>query len=107
MLTYHFENMKGPIYEYIYQCIKEDIISGKLAAGEKLPSKRTFAKNNGISTITIQNAYDQLISEGYVYTIPKKGYYVSNMENMARVPVKVDYSLDIDQPAPAREYEFD
>lgn len=71
MLTYDFQKAEGPMYAYVYQCIKEDIIKGNLQPGEKLPSKRTFAHNNGISTITIQNAYDQLISEGYVYTLPK------------------------------------
>ena len=76
MLTYNFENLERPIYAHLYESIKNDILNGKLAPGEKLPSKRTFAKNNGISTITIQTAYDQLISEGYIYTLPKKGYYV-------------------------------
>lgn len=106
MLTYHFENMKGPIYEYIYQCIKEDIISGKLAAGEKLPSKRTFAKNNGISTITIQNAYDQLIGEGYIYALPKKGYYVAEMGSVAIPKPKKQVNLNIRIPA-NDEVEFD
>lgn len=106
MLTYHFENMKGPIYEYIYQCIKEDIISGKLAAGEKLPSKRTFAKNNGISTITIQNAYDQLIGEGYIYALPKKGYYVAEMGRVAISKPKKQVNLNIRIPA-NDEVEFD
>ena len=69
MLTYNFAEAQGPLYEYIYQCIKEDILAGNLQQGEKLPSKRAFAKNNGISTITIQNAYDQLISEGYILSL--------------------------------------
>ena len=73
MLTYNFDNVKIPLYEYIYNCIKNDILARKLKAGQKLPSKRTFAENNGISTITVQNAYDQLISEGYIYTVPRKG----------------------------------
>lgn len=84
MLTYVFEESGIPLYEQAYRCIKNDIISGNLRSGEKLPSKRTFADNNGISTITIQNAYDQLISEGYVYTIPKKGYYVADIGALAR-----------------------
>ena len=84
MLTYNFEDRDCPIYEYVYKCVKNDILSGRLKPGEKLPSKRSFANNNGISTITIQNAYDQLISEGYVYTLPKKGYYVSNIEGMVQ-----------------------
>ena len=82
MLTYNFENIDCPIYEYIYKCIKNDILSGNILPGTRLPSKRSFANNHGISTITIQNAYDQLISEGYVCTIPKKGYYVSDLQEM-------------------------
>ena len=46
MLTYSFENLGNtPLYEHLYKCIKEDILAGKLKAGEKLPSKRAFAVN--------------------------------------------------------------
>ena len=76
MLTYSFTNLKNEsLYTHLYQCIRQDIIDGKLISGEKLPSKRSFAKNLGVSTITIENAYAQLVSEGYIYSIPKKGFY--------------------------------
>ena len=78
MLTYNFENIDSPLYEHIYKCIKSDIVNGIIKRGEKLPSKRAFAKNNGISSITVENAYNQLISEGYIYSLPRKGYYVSD-----------------------------
>lgn len=107
MLTYNFAEAQGPLYEYIYQCIKEDIMAGNLRQGEKLPSKRTFAKNNGISTITIQNAYDQLISEGYVYTIPQKGYYVAKLEGMKKVQRESSLSLNISMPEEKSFYEAD
>ncbi len=106
MLTYDFENIEGPIYTYVYKCIKSDILSGELKPGEKLPSKRTFANNNGVSTITIQNAYDQLISEGYVYTVPKKGYYVANIEGMSRATVNTEVNYDIHIPQ-TKLYEYD
>ena len=65
------------MYAHLYQCIKEDILNGKLEAeGFKLPSKRTLAKNLGISLITVENAYAQLMIEGYIYSRPKRGYYV-------------------------------
>lgn len=101
MLTYDFTKIEGPIYLYVYRCIKEDIIAGNLKPGDRLPSKRTFAQNHGVSTITIQNAYDQLISEGYVYTLPKKGYYVSNIEGMTvkRQNRDVDYDIHIPEEA--------
>ena len=107
MLTYKFEKVEGPLYEYIYKCIKADIIAGNLQPGEKLPSKRSFANNNGISTITIQNAYDQLISEGYIYTIPKKGYYVASLEGMTKVQKETSISLNINVPEKKAGYVVD
>ena len=80
MLTYDFEKRgKQSLYEYLYNCIKEDILSGKIKAGEKLPSKREMAKNHSISVITVENAYAQLIVEGYIYTQEKKGYFASRI----------------------------
>lgn len=82
MLTYSFNNRNGrSLYEYLYMCIKEDIISGKLSPDTKLPSKRDFAKNHGISVVTVENAYGQLLAEGYIYSLPKKGFYVSDINN--------------------------
>ena len=107
MLTYNFENIDCPIYEYIYKCIKNDILSGNILPGTRLPSKRSFANNHGISTITIQNAYDQLISEGYVCTIPKKGYYVSDLQEMtSRVVPSGHITYDITIPE-KEMYEID
>lgn len=98
MRTYSFENIEGNLYEYIYRCLKEEILSGELSAGEKLPSKRNFAKNNGVSVITVQNAYDQLISEGYVYSIPKKGYYVTEIEHTSRAVADQEKTVDLWMP---------
>ena len=81
MLTYSFTNTgSDSMYEYLYKCIRNDITQGKIKAGEKLPSKRTFAKNLGISVITVENAYGQLLAEGYIYSMPKRGFYVSDLK---------------------------
>ena len=77
MLTYDLSQGKGPLYQRLYDAIRRDAISGKFAPCEKLPSKRTLARNLGVSAITVENAYDQLISEGFVYALPKKGYFVA------------------------------
>lgn len=106
MLTYSFENAKGPLYEHLYKCIKTDISSGILAAGEQLPSKRSFAKNLGVSTITVENAYDQLIGEGYVYALPKKGYYVADLAGIPK-PEPVRVLRDIQLPPEKAEIDFD
>lgn len=87
MLTYSFENIgSDTLYEHLYKSLKQDINDGILSPDQKLPSKRSFAKNLSISTITVENAYAQLIAEGYIYSIPKKGYYVSNISNIKNVP---------------------
>ena len=75
MLTYSFTNIgSDSLYHHLYQCIREDILCGNLTAETKLPSKRSFAKNLGVSNITVENAYAQLQAEGYIYSIPKKGF---------------------------------
>lgn len=80
MLTYSFSDLgSDSLYGYLYKCIKNDILNGTLAPGERLPSKRSFAKHLNISTITIENAYAQLLAEGYIYSIPKKGYYAADI----------------------------
>lgn len=87
MLTYSFRNIgNDSLYEYLYKCIKQDILEGKIAAGEKLPSKRSFAKNLGISVITVENAYAQLVAEGYIYSVPKSGYYAAEIRKNLLTP---------------------
>ena len=54
---------------------------GKSRLEKKLPSKRSFAKNLGISVITVENAYGQLLAEGYIYSMPKRGFYVSDLSS--------------------------
>lgn len=82
MLTYSFDKRGDQsLYEYLYDCMKADIVHGVLAPNEKLPSKRTFAANHGISIVTVENAYGQLMAEGYIYSRPKSGFYVSAIQN--------------------------
>ena len=57
MLTYNFENIgSDSLYEFLYKCIKNDIIQGIILSGEKLPAKRALAKNLAMSVITVENA---------------------------------------------------
>ncbi|MBR5571204.1 MAG: PLP-dependent aminotransferase family protein [Oscillospiraceae bacterium] len=81
MLTYTFEKHSGvSLYEQLYRHIKEDILYGRLVAGEKLPSKRTLSSHLELSVITVKNAYEQLIAEGYIYSQEKRGYFVSRID---------------------------
>lgn len=84
MLTYSFEQIgNDSLYTYLYKCIRQDIMNGTLKTGERLPSKRAFAKHLNISTITIENAYALLQTEGYIHSLPKKGYFVSDIRSDA------------------------
>ena len=81
MLTYTFEKReKGSLYEQLYRFIRGDILSGRLQAGEKLPSKRTLAQHLEVSIITVKNAYEQLLAEGYIHARQRCGYFVSEVE---------------------------
>jgi len=106
MLTYSFADTGSDcLYIHLYKCIKNDILSGKLPAGTKLPSKRSFAKNLGISTITVENAYAQLQSEGYVYSLPKKGFYITEITAPAKTAPVI--SSDNFQIANSSKYQID
>ena len=82
MLTYSLEKDGGEsLYTQLYACIRRDILSGTLSPRQKLPTKRALAQPLEVSVITVKNAYEQLAAEGYIYTVEKKGYYVSPLES--------------------------
>ncbi len=68
-----------PIYEQIKEQIKFKIISNELKCGELLPSIRVLAKDLNCSVITTKNAYEELEKEGFVKSIPSKGFYVAKI----------------------------
>jgi GntR family transcriptional regulator/MocR family aminotransferase len=68
-------------YIQLYQYIKQEIHQGTLVEGTKLPSIRSLSETLGISKSTVENAYGQLIAEGYIESRPKKGYYVSALDS--------------------------
>lgn len=82
MLTYILNsNSKSPLYEQLYTLIKQDIINGHIKPDEMLPSKRKIATHLKLSIITVENAYEQLLSEGYIYSKPRKGYFATNIDS--------------------------
>ena len=87
MLTYELKKAPGvPLYEALYRCIRGDILSGKLSAGEKLPSKRALSSHLEVSKITVEAAYAQLLAEGFIVSREKVGYFV---EKIHREPAAV------------------
>ena len=90
MLTYELKKAPGvPLYEALYRCIRQDIQSGKLSAGEKLPSKRALAQHLKVSNITVETAYNQLLSEGFLTSREKIGYFVAvDAHPLSHTPVE-------------------
>lgn len=71
-------------YDYLYRCIRHDIAHGNILPDEKLPSKRALARNLGVSVITVEAAYAQLIAEGYVRAEERRGYFACELSPVAR-----------------------
>ena len=64
------------LYIQIYDDLRKDILFGRMTVGEKLPSKRALAEKLGVSLVTVENAYAQLLDEGYIRSCQRSGYYV-------------------------------
>ena len=114
MLTYTLDKKTGAsLYEQLYAHICADIVSGTLAAGEKLPSKRALARHLEISVVTVENAYEQLMAEGYVRSEEKRGYFVCAVDQAPRIrpraaepeePAERAWLLDFVTNSTAAEY---
>ncbi len=78
------------IYEQVTDNLKELIMTGKLAVGEKLPSVRELSKTIAVNPNTVQKAYRELERQGYIYTTSGVGTFVSDVNQ-----IKVDdYALE-------------
>ncbi len=82
MHTYDLEG--GKLCDLLPAALRADIRSGALAPGERLPSKRRLAEHHGISVNTVQNAYEQLIAEGYIEARERYGYFVAALPALDR-----------------------
>ena len=78
-----------PLYEQIYRYIKKDIQNGRMKSGEKLPSTRALCKHLEVSRSTVELAYEQLLSEGYIETEPCRGYFVADVGALYRLDTPV------------------
>ena len=91
MISYTLE--KGPgisLYESLCENLRRDISLGVLNPGQKLPSKREFARQLGVSVITVERAFEQLQAEGYVRSRPRQGFFVCEIP--ARLSVTLPYA---------------
>lgn len=85
--------------DFLYENLKSHILAKNFKPNEKLPSKRNLANHLGISVITVANTYERLISEGYIYSIEKSGFYVTELLTFSSKDEKAksqDSKIDLD-----------
>ncbi len=88
MFQLDVKNRKS-IYEQVIDSFKEEIVSGVLAPGEKMPSVRDLSKQLTINPNTVQKAYRELEREGYCYTVSGLGTFVAKPEQITRDDEKI------------------
>ncbi|EKU47389.1 PLP-dependent aminotransferase family protein [Staphylococcus massiliensis] len=71
-----------PLYMQLYESLKEQIIEGQYESNERFPSKRQLSEHLNLSATTIEHAYQQLLEEGFIYSKPRSGYFVSEIETL-------------------------
>lgn len=107
MLTYALNRTaRESLYEQLYRALRFDIESGALGAGDCLPSKRAFAKHLGVSVVTVEGAYDQLVAEGYVRAVPRSGFYVQeigpNLASFSRISTSAEVKVPLGDSSGAK-----
>jgi len=106
-ITISFENNSNiPLYIQLYNYFKKEIEVGNLKANSKLPSKRKLSKHLQISQNTIEAAYEQLIIEGYIISLPKKGYFVCELEEVFKGEETIEEETIIKKNKNEYKYEF-
>lgn len=81
MIQLNYRDAK-PIYEQIKEGLRRLVITGAIARNEKLPSVRELASELAINPNTIQRAYRELESEGYIYTVSGKGSFAAEQSDV-------------------------
>jgi len=99
---------KEPIYQQIYKYIKNEIQSGRLQFGDKLPSTRALSEHLQISRSTVDFAYEQLLSEGYIESIPYKGHFVCEITGIFEsIPEPKKAGKKPEEQIEKEHYDFD
>lgn len=95
---------KVPLHIQLYEQVKKDIIEN-YKVGDKLPSIRKVGALYNLSRTTVENAYSQLVVEGYIESYPKKGYLVEDIDAS-----NFELKIDLDNQKEKKDawlYDFD
>ena len=104
-VTLHPE-WETPLYQQLYQAIREAIESGALASGTRMPSIRRLPEELGVSRTTVEAAYQQLCVEGYLKSRPQRGYFVASARLQEKAGTGEVTVRKQTPPAPPVRYDF-
>ncbi len=108
MISINYRDSR-PVYEQIVDGFKKLIVTGLIKKDEKMPSVREFAAQYAINPNTIQRAYRDLENEGYIYSVPGRGSFVVDVnevsgKHLAEIYDRLDIVLkDFDIAGESRE----
>jgi len=100
-------NNTTPLYRQLFQQVRERILSGKLPAHFKLPSIRDLAEELATSRNTVEGAFQELCAEGYIYSKPRSGYFVSALDQDVSTSAQALRPKPNLPPGPAEIYRYD
>jgi GntR family transcriptional regulator/MocR family aminotransferase len=86
---------KNHLYVNLYETLKQQIIEGQYKSEDKFPSKRALGQHLSVSNTTIEHAYQLLLDEGYIYSKPRSGYFVSDIETLPIIPTNINHAHQI------------
>lgn len=95
-----------PLYEQLYLYIKKEITEGRLEYSSKLPSKRKLSEFLKVSQNTVETAYDQLIAEGYIESLPRRGFFVLAYEDLEYVQNEASVTDELVEEKEIVKYHF-
>ncbi len=98
--------LKTPLYEQIYQYLKKEIQKRQILPGECLPSTRALSRHLQVSRSTVDLAYMQLMSEGYIESVPYRGYFVCELEGICQFQEE-EILQDDRLPGKSKAYDYD
>lgn len=102
-------NAPSPLYVQLSDQLRHAVEEGRLRAGERLPSKRALAAHLSVSVVTVETAYSQLASEGYLVALPKRGFFVASIAGLPAAPRRFPappYLPPEEPPAQPLPYDF-
>ncbi|MCD8352901.1 MAG: PLP-dependent aminotransferase family protein [Clostridiales bacterium] len=99
-------NAKEPLYEQLYRFLRREIETGRIPAGERLPSKRKLASDAHLSVVTVETAYSQLVAEGYLRSEDRRGFFVQQAASRPEQAQPLSPPLPAAPAKPSCPYDF-